>query len=359
MVDRAIHIIYGETAMRFQSPLSNLCDVLIQIKDSAKQYNATLEKNEASTRAVLIDPVLRSLGWDIANTHMVEVERTINKVRADYTLQDSNAAPRIVVEAKSLGTKLDQQDFVMSLVQYAFNFQVNDVFLTDGLIWQHFNEFQPQNLKPVKILDIVNDDPVLCAAYLVQQLDAARFWSVGQDIDALSQRIEQLESTVATLQKNMLNTIATAPPTTMIQTGLPSNNSSFSTTINITRLKFVDLNILTDLTNKRPSHLRLPDSSVLSVKRWKDVLRECCKFVLANNNAISLPLPDRAARKVSLISTIKPAPGISYVSEQYNGKTIFIYTNYDANNSVSNAIYVLSKVLSINNKVTAAVVLES
>ena len=77
--------------MRFQSPLSNLCDVLIQIKDSAKQYTATLEKNEASTRAVLIDPVLRSLGWDIANTHMVEVERTIaNLIHQNirYTYED-------------------------------------------------------------------------------------------------------------------------------------------------------------------------------------------------------------------------------------------------------------------------------
>lgn len=54
--------------MRIQSPLSNLCEVLRQINDSAAQYQATLKKNEAATRAVLIDPLLRALGWDIANT---------------------------------------------------------------------------------------------------------------------------------------------------------------------------------------------------------------------------------------------------------------------------------------------------
>ena len=128
--------------MRFESPLRNLCDVLGQIKDSANQYHATLATNEAATRAVLIDPVLRALGWDTANTNMVEVEKTLgNAVRADYALYDSNADTKIIVEAKSLGTNLNQRALFMNLVQYAFNFRLNDVFLTDGLIWKHFDNF--------------------------------------------------------------------------------------------------------------------------------------------------------------------------------------------------------------------------
>jgi hypothetical protein len=67
--------------MRFQSPLSNLCDVLIQIQDSANPYESTLTANEAATRAVLVDPVLRALGWDTANTNMVEVEKTLDQMR--------------------------------------------------------------------------------------------------------------------------------------------------------------------------------------------------------------------------------------------------------------------------------------
>src|SRR5713226_7129528 len=178
--------------MRFQSPLSNLCDVLGQIKDSARRYQTTLTTNEAATRAVLIDPVLRALGWDTANTNMVEVEKTLGReVRADYALKDSNGIPKIIVEAKPLDTNLNQNALVMSLVTYAFNFRLNDVFLTDGLTWKHFNNFQPDNLAPVKILDIANDDLVGCAAYLVQHLDAAQFWPVEENIDDLSRRMEQ------------------------------------------------------------------------------------------------------------------------------------------------------------------------
>ena len=72
-------------------------------------YRSTLKKNEAATRAVLIDPVLRSLGWDTANTYMVEVEKRMDSVRADYALYDSNSAPQIIVEAKALGTDFDQK----------------------------------------------------------------------------------------------------------------------------------------------------------------------------------------------------------------------------------------------------------
>ena len=40
---------------------------------------------------------------------MVEVEKRMDSVRADYALYDSNSAPQKIVEAKALGTDLDQK----------------------------------------------------------------------------------------------------------------------------------------------------------------------------------------------------------------------------------------------------------
>jgi len=345
-------------ANRFQSPLSNLCDVLSQIKDAASQYQATLKKNEASTRAVLIDPVLRALGWDTANTHMVEIEKSQDSVRADYALNDSNSVPKIIVEAKALGANLSQQQLIMSLVNYAFQFQLNDVFLTDGLVWHHYNNFQPGNVTPTRVLDIVNGDPVEIAAYLVHQLDAAKYWPV-ENIDALTQRIEQLESTVATLHRMLsLQQPSTAVPTT--STVQPGANTSVATMSNqaisgSSNTKYVELNKLSGITGRRPASLQLPDGSTIPVSRWKDVLRECCKFVLTNNSTIPLPFPDRAGKKVSLFSTTRPPAGISYATEQYNGQTLFIYLNYDANNCVANAEYVLQSAANSHAKTRAAV----
>lgn len=61
-------------------------ELLDDLVGAAQEYAATLEKNEAATRAVLVDPVLRALGWDTANTYMVEVERVHADTRVDDAL---------------------------------------------------------------------------------------------------------------------------------------------------------------------------------------------------------------------------------------------------------------------------------
>ncbi len=338
--------------MPIQSPLSNLSDVLMQIKDSAGQYQTTLKKNEAATRAVLVDPILRALGWDIANTNMVEVEKTRNNVRADYALSDTNQIPRIIIEAKSLGSDLTKQNIVMSLVNYAFNFKLNDVFLTDGLTWHHFNEFTPGKLQPTKILDIANDDPVSVAAYLVQHVDAAKFWPREETIDVLAQRVEQLESLVQTLSKRISTMQQSVFPQPTSQPTQPTQTSTKP------KQTFIDLNKFDNPAGKKPTHFRLPDGTVLDIRSWKDVLVESCKFALENNAKIPIPFPDRIGKKTFLFNTSAPAKGISYISEQYNGRTIYIYTNYDSTNIIENSLYVLKQVPSSLIKVPPGVTLK-
>lgn len=109
---------------------------------------------------------------------------------------------------------------------------------------------------------------------------------------------------------------------------------------------------------KKPSHFRLPDGSILKIKAWKDILRESCKFTLSQNLSIPIPYPDRADRKVSLFNYVKPPKGISYVTEEYNGKTLYIYVNYDSYNCVENSIYILKQVPKTAFRVNPAIVME-
>ncbi|WP_162924718.1 hypothetical protein [Rubrobacter indicoceani] len=116
------------------SPLTNLSNVLARVRASAGSYEPTLRKNEAATRAALIDPVLRALGWDIANPFMVEVETRgtfENKISADYALK-TDGEIQIVIEAKKLGINLDA--FYQQAVKYSFGFGVKQVFLTGGIV---------------------------------------------------------------------------------------------------------------------------------------------------------------------------------------------------------------------------------
>jgi hypothetical protein len=330
--------------MPYNSPLRKLSDTLIQIQDSARLYQKTLKKNEAATRAVLIDPVLRSLGWDTANTSMVEVEKTIDNVRADYALFDSNNIPRIIVEAKSLGTELNQRSLAMALVNYAFSFSLNDVFLTDGIIWEHFDNFQPGNVLPSKTLNLAIDNPVDCAAYFVQHLDAAKYWLDEQSIDELSQRVDELENIIANLQKK----VAELTPINVAIPEIPKP---------VKEEKYIPLAELDEIAGKKPSRFRLPNGEIIEINSWKEILRESCKFTLLHNPSLQIPFPDRVGKRVNLFSFTKPANKVSYVNEQYNGQRIIIYLNYDSNNCIANALYILDKSPEVLRKVQPAIVI--
>lgn len=334
--------------MRFQSPLSNLCDVLSQIKESASQYRDTLTSNEAATRAVLIDPVLRALRWDTANTNMVEVEKTLRaEVRADYVLYDYNATIKIVVEAKKLGANLNHPPLFMDLVRYAFSFQLNNIFLTDGLTWHHFDNFQPGQEAPAKILDLANDDVVACAAYLVQHLDAAQFWPVDQNIDVLSSRMDQMESAISTLQKDVTSVLRVIQPPGLPPPPIPNEPG----------VPFVELETIEDAVGQTPTQLRLPDGVVLSVSGWQAVLRECCKFVLSNNPALPIPFLDYRGMAVELIRTVEPPPNRQFAAVPRNGRTVYIYHTYDPNSCLRNAIHILTEARLPADAATAAVTL--
>ncbi len=344
--------------MRVKSPLSNLSDTINQVKDSAVQYRETLQRNEAATRAVLIDPILQALGWDTANTYMVEVERSFEQTRVDYALYDRNSNVRIVVEAKALGSNLEDRTITMNVIKYAFTYDIQDVFLTDGLVWVHITSFQPGNITQ-KIINFSQDDPVDCAVYLVQGLDAARFWPEEQTIDVLAQRVTQLESVVATLQKDVsqlkIPQLIQTIPTQADRSTSPSTSSVALPTA-VENRPFVDLNMVEDIAKTRPSLLRLPDGTVIKVSVWKDVLVECCKFALITSSSIAIPLPDRSGRKVRLFDIVKPRLGIAFVQEEYKGQTIYIYTNYDSGNCVANAEYILNKVPPSAQKLKAGII---
>jgi hypothetical protein len=349
--------------VRIRSPLSNLSETINQIKESAAQYRTTLQGSEAATRAVLIDPILQALGWNTANVYMVEIEKYLDKSFVDYALYDRNGNVGLIVEAKSLGTNLNDKSITMSMVKYAYNFGTKRIFLTDGLIWQYVTIGEPGDID-ISTTNFSEDNSVDCAAFLVERLDAARFWPDEDTINEFVQRITQLESDLTTLQKEIsqlkelpahgyLIAQSPMPMTPTLITTPPTPDSPLNTPEDET---FVDLAKVGYIAKTVPSLLRLSDGTILKVRRWKDVLVECCKLALSTNPNIPIPLPDRVGKKVKLINWVRPGQGLAFVEEEYKGQTIYVYTNYDANNCVANAVHILRYVPESVKKTYAGVV---
>jgi hypothetical protein len=73
------------------------------------KLKASSAANEANTKAHVIEPILAALGWDPLDIDYVDREvRVYDGTFLDYALKLSGA-PRIYVEAKSVGENLDDK----------------------------------------------------------------------------------------------------------------------------------------------------------------------------------------------------------------------------------------------------------
>jgi hypothetical protein len=338
----------GWEDMMINSPIGNLIETLKQIRETALVNQSKLSKSEASTRSAIIDPILRALGWDTANPRMIEFEKTFTQSRVDYALLDSENKIQIIIEAKPLGGNLSDKHILLSLIMYAIASGVKSIFLTDGVIWEHYTDYSPGNVVSSKTLDLAKDNLLDCAAYLIQIMDAARFWQsepqkVEPEAEQLSKQILDLRSEISVLKNTLLLVQKT-------QVEKVAGEEVKTETSSKPAYRFVDLDQISSflgesLTNQKPPNvLKFPDGTTKEITRWGDILLECCNFVLVNNPNVPIPLPDAAGKKIKLLDTQPPAKGVAHHKYVYGGRQIFIHANYDSNHCVTNALYILRKV---------------
>jgi hypothetical protein len=323
------------------SPLASLYHVLQTVQTSAQTHAELLRKSEAATRAALIDPVLRALGWDTANVQMVEPEKTINTAwRADYALHDSGGKIGLLIEAKCLGANLEKFSVVQQLLSYAFGFGVLKVIVTDGINWHFYSEFTPGHSIADSYFNLLQDDVTACALQLIRWLDAAQSGhGIQPAIPAMP--VQQLIPKPEPTKK-------TKPISKPLQQ--PKKPKSEET-------DFTDvsqLHLLNLPAGQKPKLLRLPNGTVKPITVWKNILLEVCYLVLATNSHLNLPLPDRAGKKRFLFSRTKPETGSS-TQASYQGKPIFIGTHYSAADCISNALYAIQQLSSSQKSTTLAV----
>ena len=96
--------------------------------------------NEQDTKASLIQPVLRTLGWDVED--LDDVQREYKRRRQDKPVDFALfvlRSPCLFVEAKALGQNLDDRKWANQIMGYASVAGVEWVVLTDGDEYRLYN----------------------------------------------------------------------------------------------------------------------------------------------------------------------------------------------------------------------------
>src|SRR4051794_4604676 len=110
-----------------------LQEVLAQVRERITRYRGSAPINEQNTKAALIDPVLRALGWDIEDVDEVHREYKVKSADnpVDYALLVLRT-PRLFIEAKALGDNLNDRRWASQIMGYATVAGVEWVALTNG-----------------------------------------------------------------------------------------------------------------------------------------------------------------------------------------------------------------------------------
>ena len=149
--------------------LRPLTATISQVRVAMNEHEQKLSTNEMKTRYVLIDPILRALGWDVGDLHVVEVEYgTLEKKRVDYALLNSDQTPLILVEAKKLN-KAHRSADVSQLLAYCMEAGARYGVLTDGNSWEVYDTSRAKPLEEKRTMSLVlrSQTSAVAARYLM------------------------------------------------------------------------------------------------------------------------------------------------------------------------------------------------
>ena len=138
--------------------IDDLARRVSELAERARKYADVFRRSEAATRASLIEPFLRLLGWDTEDPAQVKPEFPTQSGRPDYALLGDDGRPLMFVGAKPYG----RQEDLMQYIMYCVNEGVGYFVATDGVLWEVYNTHVPRPLqeKLVTRWDILNDPPV-------------------------------------------------------------------------------------------------------------------------------------------------------------------------------------------------------
>jgi predicted type IV restriction endonuclease len=137
-----------------------LTEPLKMVIERMKKYRDLYEKSEESVRYQIINPILKSLGWDTENPEEVQPNISTEEGVPDYSLL-KNKKKVLFIEAKKLSVDIKDKEIIRKLGQYCFGEGMKYGVLSNGAIWILFRAFQEGTTMAERLVwkvDLENDD---------------------------------------------------------------------------------------------------------------------------------------------------------------------------------------------------------
>lgn len=132
----------------------SVSDAIPRALETAERLSQSQSGNEANTKALLIEPVLRALGWNLEDIDQVDREYAVfDGTKLDYALK-IDGQPHLFLEAKGITRRLDDRGFISQTINYANNEGVLWCVLTNGLRYRVYKTNEPVGMEEKLLFDV-------------------------------------------------------------------------------------------------------------------------------------------------------------------------------------------------------------
>ena len=337
-------------------PLESLLELVETLQKRIDEHGAALRQSEALTRAALIDPLLRELGWDTANPALVIPEYSLGKGKADYALL-KDGKPAIVVEAKKLDTSLG--DAASQGIGYCIEDGIAYFAVTDGRQWQIYetHKMAPITEKLTVQFDIAQSPPLTCLKAMALWRPSVAAGSVNAaQAPVVQPRPEEQQAehpepvpvyspaaAEQPAQPRISERQSASESMAMLRSQKEQSNASQAVPVSTNGGHDEEWIPLPNLNVRRgdtaPIEIEFPDGSRTQTGRWNRVLVESIRW-LANSNFINgNHYPIRYGSRYILSDSPIHPNGSEFKYSIFVGP-FAIETNYSAPDCVRNAIII-------------------
>ena len=257
--------------------MDDLLKLIEKLRERIDSHQAELRKNEALTRSVLIDPLLRALGWDTEDPSQVIPEWPIRSEpakHADYALFIGREDPVIIVEAKKLGVSLS--DAAEQALHYCNRDGYRYFAVTDGRLWTVYLTHKPVPLDRKKIVrfDLLEDSPI--QAYRAVRGLWRQIFVSGASV---SGDVAQVPKAATSLHD--------PPPPTVVA-------SQRDHTVRHHTGDWIPLSILNPQSGSGPQEMRLPSGDIRGVTHWSQLVLMVTKWLMEEGHLVEKSMPIRS-----------------------------------------------------------------
>ena len=323
--------------------LDDLKKTIETLRERIQAHRPYLEGYETRTRQVLIDPMLRTLGWDVGDPNSVELEYRIGRDWADYVLMGSGR-PIAVIEAKALGKPLDEKE-TMQALNYANTAGIPYMTLTNGDHWRMLEVFKQAPIKDRILMNfqLTQDEPYVCA------LQALGIWrpnlASGEPpreaaTPVLIEKLTHDESATNQPEPEPPEPSSSAPSSRQ-EAVEPSNGGQDQDGWMPLTLWEVEAG-----TRQKPqanTKIKFPDSSTKSLKNWTDLFAFVAEYLVKTGKISARNCPViKGKSKRHLLHTEPIHPnGRKFLYKREIGNGLWLFTQFSPDKLHENSCWLL------------------